>query len=166
MGSRIVIPLSMRQKVLGKVHDGHLGVNKCLDRAAATVWRPGTTTHIKLLINQCEHCQVKQRMQAKEPLWTTPMPDGPWQHISADLCEFEGQDYLVIADYYKRWIEVLHLRHVGGVKDTTATAIISKFKDVFSRFRVPFEVWAITDHHFNHKSSAGLLRHKTSATSL
>ena len=43
-----------------------------------------------MLINQWEHCQVKERMQAKEPFYRTLFPGGPGQPIAADLNEFEG----------------------------------------------------------------------------
>ena len=83
---------------------------------------------------------MKLRSNTKEPLYTTPLPDGPWIPVRADLFEFEGQDYIVLTDYYSRWLEILHLRRSAGSKDTTATAVISKLKDVFARFGVPFEL--------------------------
>jgi transposase InsO family protein len=64
----------------------------------------------------------------------TPLPQGPWQRIGVDLCFCKGKDYLVMCDYYSRWIEVLLLT------STTSTAVISRMKDVFARFGVPIEI--------------------------
>ena len=139
-GDRIVIPSAFRSEMLSRIHKGHLGINKCLDRARATVWWPGITVDIKQIVNACEFCQIKHPTQQKEPLYTTPLPDGPWQRISADLCDYEGVDYLVLCDYYSRWIEVLHLPRSGGNRDIKAKAVITSIKNVFARFGIPYEV--------------------------
>ena len=100
LGNRLVIPTQLRENILSKIHEGHLGVNKCLDRAGSTVWWPGITAQIKQLINSCHHCEIKHGTQRREPLYTTPLPDGPWQRVAADLCEYDNQDYLILTDYY------------------------------------------------------------------
>ena len=99
-GDRIVIPASMRADMLERIHEGHFGINKCLERARHTVWWPGITSDIKRIVSNCESCQVKLRSNTKEPLYTTPLPDSPWMHVGADLFEFEGQDYIVLTDCY------------------------------------------------------------------
>ncbi len=40
-GSRIVIPTTLRKSVMGKVHSGHLGIQRCKRRVSQSVWRPG-----------------------------------------------------------------------------------------------------------------------------
>ena len=40
-GIRIVIPLSMQQEILGKLHEGHQGIQRCHLRAKISVWWPG-----------------------------------------------------------------------------------------------------------------------------
>ena len=45
-----------------------------------------------------------------------------------------GQNYLVMVDYYSRWIEVLH------VKSTTTAACVVKMMDVFARLGFPDEI--------------------------
>jgi transposase InsO family protein len=47
---------------------------------------------------------------------------------------FKGRDYLVMIDYFSRWIEVVSL------STTTAAACISKLKDFFERFGIPIEL--------------------------
>ena len=140
LGNRLVIPTQLRENILSKIHEGHLGVNKCLDRAGSTVWWPGITAQIKQLINSCHHCEIKHGTQRREPLYTTPLPDGPWQRVAADLCEYDNQDYLILTDYYSRWLEILHLRRAGGAKNTASGSVIAKFKDVFARFGVPYTI--------------------------
>ena len=32
----------------------------------------------------------------------TPMHERQWEHIGADLCDYDGKQYLVIVEYFSR----------------------------------------------------------------
>ena len=127
-------PQLCRGDILKKIHEGHQGVTKCLERARASVGWPGITQDVKRLFTNCEHCQVHKPCQRREPLIPTPLPSGPWQRVAIDLCHFRRQKFLIVIDYYSRWIEILH------VTSTTSVACIAKLKDIFARFGIPLEV--------------------------
>lgn len=131
---RIVVPTKLRPDMLDKIHAGHQGITKCMERARVSVWWPGITHDIKRIVGACDHCEVNRPSQKKEPLMTTPLPTGPWQRVAVDLCTFKGNDFLIIVDYYSRWIEILHVRV------TSAAACIAKLKDSFARFGIPMEL--------------------------
>ena len=130
----IVVPTSVRSEMLDRVHQGHQGITKCLERIKISVWWPEITKDVKRIVAACEHCQTFKPSQPKEPLLTTPLPSRPWEKLGIDLCLYGGQNYLVMVDYYSRWIEVLH------VKSTTTAACVAKMKDVFARFGFPEEI--------------------------
>ncbi|GFR79315.1 Pol polyprotein [Elysia marginata] len=48
-----------------------------------------------------------------------------------DLLEFRGRSYLVVVDYYSRWLEIMFL------KNTTALSVIKKLKAIFSTHGLP-----------------------------
>lgn len=131
---RIVVPASMRADMLDRIHRGHQGVTKCLERVRVSVWWPEITRDVKRVVGACEHCQTYRPSQQKEPLMTTPLPSRPFGKVAIDLCLHQGQNYLVMVDYYTRWIEVLHVR------STTTAACLAKMKDVFARFGLPDEI--------------------------
>lgn len=133
-GSRIIIPQSLRADILKKIHDGHQGLTKCRDRAKSSVWWPGLSAELKHTVMSCHTCQEQKRAQQKEPLISTPLPDRPWKRIALDLCELNKNNYLVISDYYSRFLEVLHL------PSTTSTQVILRLKATFARFGIPEEV--------------------------
>ena len=39
-GDRMVVPFSLRKQILHRIHEGHMGVAKCRERAAQSVWWP------------------------------------------------------------------------------------------------------------------------------
>ena len=130
--NRVFIPLLERQQVLKDIHAGHLGESKCLERAKDLVWWPGLTTEIRELVKTCATC-LKYRSQPREPLVSVPFPERPWWQIGMDLCTVEerGNDYLVIMDYFSRYLIAEKL------SDTTAETVCRTVKKVFSLFGIP-----------------------------
>ena len=78
LGSRIVIPYSYRQDMLGGIHDGHKGVPKRRERANQCVWWPSMSKEIKETAAKCRHCLEKSPSQKKEPLTPSKLPDYPF----------------------------------------------------------------------------------------
>ena len=128
--SRIVIPLSMQQEVLHKLHEGHQGIQRCRSRTRISVWWPGISKHIADIIAKCPTC-VRESTPRKEPLFPSQLPDYPWQKIGTDLFYLNNTHYVLIVDYFSRFIEVIKLRA------TTSKAIIDALKSVFCRYGIP-----------------------------
>ena len=130
-GNRIVIPWSVRSYVLDRIHDGHQGIVKCRERANESVWWPGMSQDIKDLVGKCKHCLERRPTQSSEPLITSQLPDYPFQKVGVDLCELEGQNYIVLVDYYSRFIDVAK---VGKI---TSEVVIKQLKGMFGRYGIP-----------------------------
>lgn len=130
-GSRIVVPSSLRESILSKIHEGHLGINKCRERANVSVWWPLINEQIKETVSSCKFCQEKQRTQRKEPLITSDLPERPFQKCAADIFELKGHNYLVLVDYFSRYLEIAHLNNI------TANEVIGRMKNFFAHQGIP-----------------------------
>ena len=97
-GDRIVVPFSLRKQILERIHEGHMGMAKCRERAAQSVWWPRIGRDIKSRVASCRHCLEKQPSQASEPLLPSALPDRPFQKVGIDICEFWNKHYLVQVD--------------------------------------------------------------------
>ena len=133
-GSKIVIPRSLRTKILESIHTGHMGIEKCLKRARSAVFWPGMTNDITELVSKCSVCITYRNSNPKEPLQPYPTPDYPWQTVATDLFTWDDKDFIVVTDYYSRYFEVTQLR------GTTSAHVIHKLKGIFSRFGIPENV--------------------------
>ena len=60
--SRIIIPLKLREEILNRIHDGHLGITKCRARARESVWWPGLSSDIENLVTKCHKCIQQQKL--------------------------------------------------------------------------------------------------------
>ena len=128
-GDRLVIPGSMQVEMLNKVHEGHQGITKCIARSQQSIWWPGLSTQIKQKVTNCAVC-AKEAHNFPEPLMTTPLPDRPWQRVGADLFQWNSAMYLVVVDYFSRYIEVANLT------STTSAFVMEKLKAIFARHGV------------------------------
>ncbi|EZA59686.1 hypothetical protein X777_16669, partial [Ooceraea biroi] len=115
--------------LLIKVHEGHLGINKCRDRARQSIWWLGLNTQLKHLIESCPQC-IEHRINNKDFFVKEAFPDRPWQKVGMDLFKLDVW-YIVIMDYYSRYFEFFSL------KTLTVAEVISKCKEVFARFGIP-----------------------------
>lgn len=78
------------------------------------------------MVESCETCQ-KHRLQNREPLLSTPVPEHPWQKVGIDLFEWSKKQYILIVDFFSRKIEIAKLKH------TSAEVTIKAVKEVFAR---------------------------------
>ncbi|KAK3085333.1 hypothetical protein FSP39_001659 [Pinctada imbricata] len=143
---RLIIPEAMREDVLKAIHTGHLGLNKCRERAKLSVWWPGLSQDIENLVRNCEFCNINKGKQRSEPLKTTTLPSRPWVRIGADLCDFDGKNYLVVMDYFSRFLEIAYLDAI------TSDHVIGKLKNMFSRWGIPEQLVSDNGTQFTSKS--------------
>lgn len=66
-----------------------------------------------------------------EPLIPHEVPYFPFEKIGCDHCQIGKDDFLIITDYYSKWIEIL------PVKSKQASEVIENLKNVFSTHGIP-----------------------------
>ena len=132
-GSRIVVPAAMQKETLNKLHEGHMGIERCRLRARTSVWWPGISKEIEKTIQNCTHC-ASEKIPRKEPLMPTKLPNYPWQKVGTDLFSLNGATYLLASDYFSRFPEVIKLNTI------TSASVITALKSIFSRHGIPEEV--------------------------
>jgi hypothetical protein len=128
---RIVVPTEMRQEVLACLHESHQGISKCRERAESAIWWPQISRDIKALVEQCKICCENRKSQQEQPLKPTVLPERPWSQLATDILEFRKKTYMVVVDYYSRWIDIKFLPNI------TSKTLIGKFKSLFATHGIP-----------------------------
>ena len=121
-GNRVVIRASLRLEMLDRIHTGHQGITKCRERARISLWWPGLSKQLEELVKSCSEC-CKVQNQRAEPLIPSTLPKLPWQKVGIDLFQWKKHTYLLIMDYYSRFIEISQLNR------TTAEDVILNVKE-------------------------------------
>ena len=129
-GGRLVIPSVLRKEMLDRLHEGHQGIVKTRALARSTVWWPGLSKEIETLVQNCPACEMYRR-EHPQPLVPTPTPKHEWMKVATDLFEWQGENYLLIVDYFSRWFEISHLNSLSSA------AVINSCKSIFARMGIP-----------------------------
>ena len=129
-GNRLVIPMSLQKDILEKIHEGHQGMVKRRERAKTSVWWPGTSKDIELFIGKCDKCAEFKTNQT-EPLISSELPERSWQKVEPIFFSLRTINYLLIVDYFSRWIEIAKLA------GTTSDDVISQLKSIFAQNGIP-----------------------------
>ncbi|XP_055911526.1 uncharacterized protein K02A2.6-like [Eupeodes corollae] len=130
--NRIVISSSMRKEVLKLIHEGHLGIQRCQGLAKDIVFWPNINNDIQNIVTDCETCMRHRSSQPKEPLQPHEIQPIPWYKVGTDLFEFNKQIYLLVVDYWSKYIEIENLN-----SGYSSQFVISKLKAIFARHGIP-----------------------------
>jgi len=95
---QILVPTSLRKRIINDIHKGHLGVTKCIEKANNAVSWPGYTNQITDAVDSCEVCHENASANAKTILEQYEIPEYAMQSISIDIFQLEGVEYLVTVD--------------------------------------------------------------------
>ena len=60
-GARLLIPSTLRKKVLEQIHNGHLGIEKCMLKARESVFWPGISNDICETVKKCGIFQASSK---------------------------------------------------------------------------------------------------------
>ena len=60
-GARILVPSTLRKKVLEQIHDVHFGIEKCMLKARESVFWPGISNDICETVEKCGICQASSK---------------------------------------------------------------------------------------------------------
>ena len=80
------------------------------------------------------------------------IPDRPWSKIATDLCHLNQPQYLILADYYSKFPEVILLN------STKAGPVIAAIKSIFARQGIPENVISDNGPPFDSSAFASFAR--------
>lgn len=135
---RVVIPPTLRSRVLQILHSAHQGVSSMEARARAIIFWPGMTTDIQSTRDNCSPCNANAPSQAATPCIPSSVPSTPFESIYADFFEKGGCHYLVAGDRLSGWVEIFMAPH--GTNQAGAQGLISSLRTMFRSFGIPEEI--------------------------
>ena len=100
---RIVVPVFLQQDTLTNLHAGHQGIRRSRLRAQFSLWWPNLSSQIQNLIQNCPTC-LQYQTPHTEPMLSSELPYYPWQKVRSDLFELKGVHYLLVVDYFSRFV--------------------------------------------------------------
>ncbi|KAK2578707.1 hypothetical protein KPH14_012663 [Odynerus spinipes] len=135
-GTRIIIPGSLKRRVLELAHEGHPGIVTMKHRLRSKVWWDGIDRDAEKMVKSCRGCQLVRELAEPSPVKRNSLPEGPWESLAMDLMGPlpSGENILVITYYYSRYFEVVILTTI------TAKVIKKHLFEIFARHGFPKSV--------------------------
>ncbi|XP_008484648.1 uncharacterized protein K02A2.6-like [Diaphorina citri] len=131
---RIIIPTSLKKHILELVHSGHQGFTKTKLKATESVYWVNMNSDIEEYVNKCKVCDKFKHCNTRDELSSHEIVCLPFSKLGVDIMTFGGKDYLVVIDYYTKWLEIL------PIKTKTCNEIICKLSELFSTHGIPSQI--------------------------
>ena len=115
------------EAVLKLIHDGHLGLNKCMLHAKDTVYWPGLNDQLEKLVLNCELCIKYPHSKCQQEPSLSLGQEVPlyfWTKLATDIFHFEGAPYLLVVDYATSFLVVYKLTSMTGQHIATQCKLI------------------------------------------
>ena len=82
---KIFIPPSLREKILKKIHQSHMGIDRSKQRARELVFWPGINKDIESVVKNCSVRAEYRCKNVKEPMLLGEIPQYSWQIVATDM---------------------------------------------------------------------------------
>ena len=135
---RVVVPSSLRHRVLQHLHAAHQGTSSMEQRARAIVYWPGMSKDIRETRERCADCNRNAPSQPATPPTPSAPPSTPFEAVFADFFNHGGHHYLVVGDRLSAWVEVFG--SAAGTNLAGAAGLMSHLRSFFATFGVPEEL--------------------------
>ena len=129
--SKVLIPETLKQKYLRQIHQGHQGIKAGRSRAREFVFWVKLNDDLKELIEKCDICQSQQNSTTSVQKYISEVPPHPWHTVGSDLFYFRRIDFLVVVDYFSKYLLV------RKIHNSTSSAVIKELGMIFSEFGKP-----------------------------
>ncbi len=130
-GIRIVVPNSMKPRILAQLHAAHQGIEKTKLLARSSIFWVGMSKEIEDMVKKCDTCQRHQPAQQREPLLPHEVAPRPWHTIAADLFHWEDKTFLLVGDTLSRFPIVRKLTTLSS------NAVIIHLRGIFDEYGLP-----------------------------
>lgn len=104
---KIVVPDKLKQEMLKLAHEGHFGINKTLKRMKETFYWPNMSIDTTEFVKKCRLCEKFLPAKTQENMIKHDIPKRPFVKIAADIAQYGTDNYLIIFDYYSKWLEII-----------------------------------------------------------
>ena len=153
-GIRVVVPPTLRSKLLDELHQGHVGVVKMKTLARSYMWWPGIDQDIEQYYKGCAGCQSVKHAPPSAPIHPWEFPSKPWERIHIDFAgPFMNSMWLVVVDAHSKWPEVVPM------KTTTAETTLNVLRTIFARFGLPSQIVSDNGPQFIAEEFKSFCRH-------
>ena len=131
-GSRVVVPESLRSRVIDELHDVHPGMSRMKALARSYVWWPNIDKDLEAAVRHCRTCEFNQSRPKSVPAHAWEYPSTPWERLHMDHAgPLNGDTFLIVVDSYSKWVEV------EKVRSTDARTTIRVLRKLFATHGVP-----------------------------
>ncbi|XP_029140205.1 uncharacterized protein K02A2.6-like, partial [Protobothrops mucrosquamatus] len=152
-GLRVVIPASLRARILVSLHEVHPGIVRMKALALSHLWWPGIDQAIESQVHGCHTCQQSRPEMPQAPVHRWEETHTPWSRIHVDYTgPFQGQFFLVVVDSHSKWLEVM------PVSSTTAAKTIQVLRNIFAAHGLPDVLVSDNGPQFTSTEFQGFLR--------
>jgi hypothetical protein len=130
-----------------------MGMAKCKALLRTKLWFPEMDAMVEATIKECPACLMVIKIEVREPVKSTVMPEQPWQFLAVDYLGLpNGKVLFVITEKYSRYPIGLEC------ESTAAKHITPKLEELFGAWGVPTEITSDNGPPFNGADFAEFLR--------
>ena len=109
---RTIVRTTFQAEMKSLIHQGHIGNANFKKHVRQSLSWPLMNSEIEDMIKKCPTCITFRNCQTSEPIFNNPIPNQAWTKNAADSFRLYGHYYLLIIDFYSKFIVIETLNNL------------------------------------------------------